>query len=74
MSDEAKLIYDDKMEKVSGGIVNPSWSHGMKPRHEGETCPDCGFLKLRFIQFQEYNGAREEVYYCSNCGYIKFKI
>jgi rubredoxin len=46
----------------------------MKPRHEGETCPDCGFLKLRFIQFQEYNGAREEVYYCSNCDYIKFKI
>lgn len=74
MDDEEKLIFDDKMEKVAGGIVNPPWSQGMKPKHDGETCPDCGYCKLRFVQFQDYNGAREEVEYCLNCDYVKFKV
>ena len=47
---------------------------GMKPKHAGEKCPDCGKCTLSFVQFQEYHGAKEEVDYCSNCGYIKFPI
>ncbi len=74
MSDNVKLIYDDKMERVVGGSVNPPWSDGMKPKHAGERCPDCGVCTLSFVQFQEYHGVKEEVDYCSNCDYIKFPI
>ena len=74
MSDKVKRVYDDKMEQVSGGTVNPPWSNGMKPKHAGETCPDCGMCDLSFVQFQDYNGAREEVDYCPNCDFVKFKI
>ncbi len=54
--------------------VNPEWSRGMTSKHAGETCPDCGVCTLSFVQFQDYGGEKEEVCYCPNCDYIKFKV
>lgn len=74
MSDKPKLIYEKQLGEVSGGMINPDWSKGLKPRHEGEICPDCGVCSISFVQFQDYDGKREEVYYCPNCDYIKFTL
>ena len=74
MSEKAEKLLDEKLAQVSGGEVNPPWSIGMKPKHDDEICPDCGVCYLHFEQFQTYNGVREEVDYCPNCGWIKFKV
>ncbi len=71
MSDTGKkFIRLEDLESVTGGSAG-TIPPGLKPHHDGEICPECGYNKLKFIRFQEYNGI-QEVYSCSYDAYILF--
>ena len=74
MSEKEKPICEIQLELVNGGSDTPSWAKNLTPKHDGEPCPECDACRIRFVQFQEYQGKKEEVYDCPNCGYIKFKV
>lgn len=74
MEEKKIIVTDAEINSINGGCVNPDWSKGMKSKHEGEICPDCGVCYLEFVQFQDFDGIREEVCYCSCCDYIIFKV
>ena len=71
MNDQEKELAKVDEEKVTGGTA--PWD-GLKPQYNGATCPECGFCKVTFERFQEYQGWIEEVCECSYCGPITFKV
>ena len=71
MNEKEKVLTEQDQEKVSGGAA--PWD-GMTPKHDGATCPECGFNKVVFERFQVYQGWIEEVCDCSYCGPVTFKV